>query len=268
MGAEGYSPGRGPEADAPGGGWARPQDHRGDSTPSTRTPPPVAARRRRGDPPVLGPTTLAQPGRVARCAAQLLKGAAAMPSVETAKTEQHPQLVAWSARQCPARPSTARDVSAQLACSASHHLARSLVDGEERRLAGEQSQHRGAGHHQRGELPMKNTPSTWRQDAPVPGAAARSRGPGLVPPGPGLAAQNEGELAEQLAASSGSPPGQQEAEEDQPEQVAVPLDAPGQVGPALRLSVRWFSLVFRPGIRLAECVRISIRRSATGTAGP
>src|SRR5262249_57564199 len=78
-------------------------------------------------------------GRVARCAAQLLNGAAAKPRVgNSSSAASSGPLSSYhlvSAAAMPARPSTASEDSAQFARSASHHLARSLVFGVRRNAA-------------------------------------------------------------------------------------------------------------------------------------
>ena len=107
---------------------------------------------------------------------------------------------------------------------------------QERGLAREQPEHRRPRDHQRRRLPDKERPD--RVPPGRAGAAAQQRD------GPDQAEHHEhrnrrdeehGELAEQRAAAESlvGGPGQQEDQEGQPEEVAVPLDAAGQVGPAL-----------------------------------
>src|SRR5207342_1309474 len=104
------------------------------TTPATTTAPPVAApaaKARRSRRFSVRLRSRSQAGRVARCAAQLLNGAAAMPRVGNSSSAASSGPLSWfhlvSAPAMPARPSTASDDSAQFARSASHHLARSLV---------------------------------------------------------------------------------------------------------------------------------------------
>ena len=134
-----------------------------------------------------------QAGRAARCAAQLLNGAAAMPSVGNSSSagEQRPRSAGspWSARA--AMPGQARaaasDDSAQLARSASHHLARSLVFGVRRNaalLANRPSTEARATTSEV-DCQMKNAPSASRQDAPVPRRSSATARTSPSAPAPG-----------------------------------------------------------------------------------
>ena len=112
------------------------------ATPSTATAPPVAtpaanARRSRRYSVARRSRSLA--GRAARRAAQLLTGAAAKPSVGNSSSAASSGPLSWfalvSAPAMAAKPSSASVDSAQLARSASHHLAFSLVFGVRRNAA-------------------------------------------------------------------------------------------------------------------------------------
>ena len=115
-------------------------------------------------------------------------------------------------------------------------LLAGLWRAQERGLLGEQGQHRGPRHHQRGGLPDEE-----RADRVPPRRAGAAAEQGDRPH---QAEQHQhrdrghkerGELAEQLAAPGGQVdgPGQQEDQEHQAEQVAVPLHRAGQVRPPL-----------------------------------
>ncbi|HYB86109.1 MAG TPA: glycosyltransferase, partial [Streptosporangiaceae bacterium] len=114
-----------------------------------------------------------QAGSAARRAAQLLNGAAAMPSVGTnskqASSGPLRVLVLVSAPAIPAAPKSARTVSAQLARSACSQLVRSLVFGVRRKAAffANSASTEARATTREVDCQMKNAPSASRQVAPV-----------------------------------------------------------------------------------------------------
>ena len=111
---------------------------------------------------------------MARCAAQLLNGAAASPRVGNSSSTASSGPLSWvdlvSAAAMPAKPSTASVDSAQLARSASHHLACSLVFGVRRNAALRANRPSIDARATTSEVDcqMKNAPIASRHDAPVP----------------------------------------------------------------------------------------------------
>src|SRR5215467_1515747 len=147
------------------------------TTAATATAPPVAApaanaRRSRWDSVRL--RSRSHCGSEARCAAQLLYGAAAMPSVgktSMAASSGAASVVALlSARPMPAKPRTASVDSAQFARSASHHLACSLVLGVRKNAALRANSPTTDARATTSEVDcqMKNAPIASRHVAPVP----------------------------------------------------------------------------------------------------
>ena len=119
---------------------------------------------------------------------------------------------------------------------------------------------------------MKNAPSASRQDAPVPrrsSATARTR-PSTTSTGT-VATRNTVSLRKSVAAAERhvGRAGQQEDQEDQAEEVAVPLDAAGQVRPALGGGqVVLPSTCGRASASASASAGSGCRRSTTGTADP
>ena len=116
--------------------------------PRTATAPPVAtpaANERRSRRYSVDRRSRSQAGSAARRAAQLLTGAAAMPSVGNSSRPASSGPLSWfvlvRAPAMPRKPNSASVDSAQLARSASHHFVRSLVFGVRRNAAlrGEQA---------------------------------------------------------------------------------------------------------------------------------
>ena len=131
-----------------------------------------------------------------------------------------------------AKPNSASVDSAQLARRASHHRVRSLVLGVRRNAAflANRASTDARATTSEVDCQMKKAPIASRQDAPVP---RRTRATARIRPSSTIARdgadQVHGELAEQLAAAGGQVgrPGQQEDEEQQAKQVAVPLHRSG-----------------------------------------
>jgi hypothetical protein len=115
-----------------------------------------------------------QAGSAARRAAQLLTGAAAMPSVGNSSRPASSGPLSWlvlvSAAPMPMKPSSASVDSAQLARSASHHRVCSLVLGVRRNAAfwANRPSTDARGTTSEVDCQMKNAPMASRQDAPVP----------------------------------------------------------------------------------------------------
>jgi hypothetical protein len=157
------------------------------TTPSTATRPPVAAPAVNADRSRLNSLvrrSRSHFGSAARRAAQLLNGAAAMPSVGNSSSAASSGPLSWVARvsaaAIPAKPSSASVDSAQFARRASHHLAASLVFGVRRKAAFRANRPSTEARATTSDVDcqMKKAPSASRQDAPVPrrsSATARTR---------------------------------------------------------------------------------------------
>src|SRR5215475_2034175 len=160
------------------------------TTPATTTAPPVAApaaKARRSRRFSVRRRSRSHAGRVARCAAQLLNGAAAKPRVGNSSSAASSGPLSWfhlvSAPATPATPNRASDDSAQFARSASHHLARSLVFGVRKNAAlrAKRPSTDARATTTDVDCQTKNAPIASRHDAPVP---RRSRTIARISPSP------------------------------------------------------------------------------------
>src|SRR5579859_1988241 len=171
------------------------------TTAATATTPPAAApaanaRRSRWD--SVRRRSRSHCGSEARCAAQLLNGAAAMPSVGktsmAASSGAASAVARDTARPMPRKPSTASVDSAQFARSASHHLACSLVFGVRRKAALRANRPSTDARATTREVDcqMKNAPSASRQFAPVPRRSSATARTSPSPTSTGTVASRNG----------------------------------------------------------------------------
>ncbi len=237
-------------------------------TPETVTTPPSAAPRTKAWRRWLRFHSMVRScarsgGSAARCAAQLLNGAAAMPRVgnRSRPASSGPASPAGlvSAPAMPAVPSSARDVSAQLARSASHHLAFSLVFGVRRNAAffANRPSIDARATTRDVDCQMKKAPSASRHDAPVPrrsSATARTRPSSTSTGTP--ATRN----AVSLVNSAPPPVARLAAPASRKTRNTRPRTSPYHWTPPDRYAHRWpvvrrFCFVTRPGSSERQCIR-------------
>src|SRR5215470_7871353 len=236
------------------------------TTPATTTAPPVAApaaKARRSRRFSVRLRSRSHSGRAARCAAQLLNGAAAKPSVGNSSSAASSGPLSWfhlvSAPAMPAKPSTASDDSAQFARSASHHLARSLVFGVRRNAALRANRPSTDARATTTDVDcqMKKAPIASRHDAPVP---RRSSVIARTSPSPTITGTAATRKIVSLRNSSPPPVARLNAPASRNTKKTSPSRSPYHWIPPARYDhrwalVRWLALVTRPGSSDRQCMR-------------
>src|SRR5215831_19839542 len=236
------------------------------TTPATTTAPPVAApaaKARRSRRLSVRRRSRSHAGRVARCAAQLLNGAAAKPRVGNSSSAASSGPLSWyhlvSAPTMPARPSTASDDSAQFARSASHHLARSLVFGVRRNAALRANRPSTDARATTTDVDcqMKKAPIASPHDAPVPRRSSVIARTSPSATSTGIVATRN---ADSLMNSALPPVARLAAPASKNTRNTRPSRSPYHWMPPARYDhrwalVRWLALVGRPGSSDRQCMR-------------